>query len=222
MCCDDPQQCDGTQRGIATQPDPPAYQVEASTVWPTYYSCPAHQNSSEWGWPVLILLSVSGVLYVGAGYGYNFKMKDGELSHPHSHHWAVARENGPGMVMDGIFFTRCQLADKLGMSFLGPSEEDRRRFDSEKRSLLSEGDGETSAEGRTKKDKRRKDKSKDKDKRSKSDHKSSKSSKKDRRDSKSKVAVLPDVEAPVREIKDVARVVERVMDIEIAEGSIKE
>ncbi len=201
--------------------------VEATTVWPTYYACPGHQNSAgDWGWPVLILLSVSGVLYVGAGYGYNYKMKDGEVSHPHAQHWAVAKDKGPGLVMDGIFFTRCQLADKLGMSFLEPSEEDRRRFDSDRQSLLSPGDGETSADGRSKKDKRRKDKGKDKDKdkdkRRKSDHKSSKSSKKDRRDSKSKVAVAPDAPSPVREIKDVARVEERVMDIEIAEGTVKE
>lgn len=168
----------------------------------------------------MILLSVSGVLYVGAGYGYNYKMKDGELSHPHAHHWAVAKDNGPALVMDGIFFTRCQLADKLGLSFLGPSDEDRRRFDSDRQVLLSPGDGETSAHGRTQKDKRRKDK--DKDKRRKSDHKSSKSSKKDRRGSKSKVAAVPDAPSPVREIKDVARVEERVMDIEIAEGNIKE
>ena len=218
------QQCDGTARGAATQPEPPAYQTEATTVWPTFYSCPAHQNrAGDWGWPLLILLSVSGVLYVGAGYGYNYKMKGGEVSHPHSHHWQVAKDQGPGLVMDGIFFTRCQLSDKVGfLSFLAPSEEDRRRFDSDKSHLLP-GDGETSAAGRTssKKDKRSKEKD---NKRRKSDHKSSKSSKKDRRESKSKYALVPapDDGQPGREIKDVAPVEERVMDIEIAEGNVKE
>ena len=74
------------------------------------YSCAALEpgaHAGDWGWPLLILLSVSGVLYVGAGYGYNYKMKDGEVSHPHAHHWQVAKDQGPGLVMDGIFFTRC-------------------------------------------------------------------------------------------------------------------
>ena len=76
---------------------------------------------------MLILLSVSGVLYVGAGYGYNYKMKDGEISHPHGHHWQYAKQEGPSLVMDGIFFTRCQLSDKVGfLSFLAPSDDARR------------------------------------------------------------------------------------------------
>lgn len=172
----------------------------------------------------MILLSVSGVLYAGAGYGYNYKMKDGELSHPHAHHWRVAKDQGPGLVMDGIFYTRCQLSQVGFLKFLAPSEEDLRRFDEDRSQLLA-GDGETSAAGRTssKKDKKKdKKKEKDRDKRRKSDHKSSKSSKSDRRESKKKGVVEPPPDSPVREIKDVARVEERVMDIEIAEGTIKE
>ena len=212
------QQCDGTARGFATQPDPPAYQTEATTVWPTFYACPQHQDRiGDWGFPLLILLAVSGVLYVGAGYGYNYQMKGGEVSHPHAEQWRSAKDNGPRLVMDGIFFTRCQLSKVGFLSFLEPSDEARQRFDSEKHHLMA-GDGETSAEGRTSKDKRRKD-SKDKDKRSKS---SKKDSKKDRRDSKGKVAIEPAAPVPAREIKDVARVGERVMDIEIAEGHVKE
>jgi hypothetical protein len=229
VCSRRAQQCDGTKRGVATQPEPPVYATEATTTWATYYSCPAHQGAAgAWGWTFLVLLSVSGVLYVGAGYGYNYKLKEGEVSHPHQHHWQQAKHQGPQLVMDGVFFTRCQLSDKVGfLSFLAPTEEARRQWeaDAEKGQLLASGDGETSTAGRTKKDKRR-SKSEHKEKRSKSDKKESKSSKKDRRESKSKVSKqVPNPASdspPKREIKDVAAVDERILDIEMAEGNIKE
>lgn len=225
-------QCDGQARGVATQPEAPVYAVEATTVWQTFYSCPQHQGgAAAWGFTFLILLSVSAVLYVGGGFGYNYKTKEGQVSHPHQHHWAYARDEGPGLISDGIHYSRYELSSRFGfLGFLRPSADDIKRK-GERDSLLAPGDGETSAVGRTSSKSSKKDKREKSSKSSRSSKKSSKGKKEEVKEAPKKresntVAGITGIETDRqrrdREVREIASVDERVTDIEMAEGTVKE
>lgn len=73
------------------------------------------------GWLIVILMSVAAGLYVGGGIGYVKRQQpDAPLSlemHPHIHHWREV----PGLVSDGIYFSRVTLATNVEfLAFLAP------------------------------------------------------------------------------------------------------
>ena len=229
--------CNEFDKGLVTRPASPGYLLAAVTNWETWYSCPGAQRGElSWGWPFLIIASVSVALYAGGGVGYNYRKNPGELAHPHAAFWINFKTDLASLVSDGVWLSRKAVAENIKpLSFIAPAEikPSGQEFDN----LLSPGDGETSAAGRSSKSsrhdrssssssRRSKDK-KDKDKKkSKSKDKGSSSN----RQAEKELVVAPDGpritaeterERREREIKELASVGERVDDIESREGGKK-
>jgi hypothetical protein len=76
------------------------------------------------GWLIVILMSVAAGVYVGGGIGYVKRQQpDAPVSleiHPHIHHWRQV----PGLVSDGIYFSRVKLATNVEfLAFLAPKDQ---------------------------------------------------------------------------------------------------
>jgi hypothetical protein len=125
--------CDETlASGTVGTPTAPAACVTPTAPvvidWNTHFSCrsarghPFNSAGLSFGWTFIILFSVSGVLYVGGGYGYDYQQKKGDPSaappvHPHTELWKKL----PPLVSEGWFFTRLSLSERFEfLRFLDP------------------------------------------------------------------------------------------------------
>ena len=87
-------------------------------TWETPVAC---TGGSGWGWLTIILTGVAAGVYVGGGIGYA-KRNEPALSlaeaHPHTEQWRQL----PGLVSDGVLFTRSELSSRFDfLSFLAPA-----------------------------------------------------------------------------------------------------
>jgi hypothetical protein len=222
--------CNELDKGLVTLPAAPGYLLAAVTNWETWYSCPAAQAGGlNWGWPFLIVASVSVALYAGGGVGYNYRKNPGELEHPHAAFWFDFKTQLVSLVSDGVWLSRKTVAENIKpLSFIAPSE--IKPSGEEIDNLLAPGDGETSAAGRSSKSSRP-DRSKSRKSRDKKEKKKSKGKDKESKSKAEKQLVTapdgPRITAETererrdREIKELASVGERVDDIESKEGGVK-
>jgi hypothetical protein len=231
--------CKEANKGLVTAPAAPGYLTAAVTTWETYYSCPGAQGGTlSWGWPLLIIASVSVAVYAGGGVGYNYKTNNGEVAHPHADYWKQTKVDFVSLVSDGVWFSRVKVAENIKpLAFVAPADMTQPpSFDSEFDGLLGSGDGETSTSGRTSKsrssgkksskDKKDRKKSKDKDKDKSKDSKKQKQAAEKEKERVTapegpRITAETERERRDREIRELASVGERVDDIESKEGGKK-
>ena len=221
--------CNEFDEGLVTQPAAPGYLLAAVTNWETFHSCPAAQQGSlEWGWPFLIVASVSVALYAGGGVGYNYRKNPGELGHPHADFWINTKTQLVSLVSDGVWFSRKTVAENIKpLSFIAPAE--LKPSGTEFDSMLAPGDGETGTAGRTSKSSKHDRSSSRRNSRDRKEKKKSRSKEKTSKMEKQRVTAPegPRITAETererreREIRELATVGERVDDIESKEGGRK-
>eukprot|EP01043_Picozoa_sp_COSAG02_P073705 COSAG02_NODE_14442_length_1271_cov_65.087884_1_plen_337_part_00 len=107
-----------------TAPEPLGPGSGSNDVVLTWYSGEVCLGGGGNGWLIVILMSVAAGIYVGGGIGYVKRQQpDAPLSleiHPHIHHWREV----PGLVSDGIYFSRVKLATNVEfLAFLAPKDQ---------------------------------------------------------------------------------------------------
>lgn len=106
--------CDEGLQGQVTTPDR-AVGTELPTVeWRTFVVCPANQGFGlSLGAAILIFLSVGGGVYICGGVGYNHSKGHSGVDNlvPQYDLWSQI----PGLMSDGLYFTRVHLSEKVGL-----------------------------------------------------------------------------------------------------------
>ena len=117
--------CDTTLAGRESEPDRAVGTDQATINWRTFYVCAAHQNSGlSVGSLFLILSSVAAVVYVFGGVAYNRNKGHSGVENlvPQYDQWSQV----PGLVAEGIWFTRWTLSQSIGAcSCLAPNPKGR-------------------------------------------------------------------------------------------------
>ena len=109
----------------------------------SYISGPGCYAASSWGWTLIIVLGVAGLLYVGGGIGFGVKIQGaapGIAAHPHADQW---KQTG-GLVVDGVVFTRAHVEAKIkGEAVVLPSAGTGAKEKQASKKDADCGDGET-------------------------------------------------------------------------------
>jgi hypothetical protein len=108
----------------ATAPEPLEPGSGANIVTLTWYTDAVCLASGGNGWLIVILMSVAAGIYVGGGIGYVKRQNpDAAIAldtHPHIELWRQV----PGLVSDGIYFSRVTAASNVGfLGFLAPKDQ---------------------------------------------------------------------------------------------------
>lgn len=108
----------------ALAPEPLPQGSGSNNIVLTWYTDAVCLASGGNGWLIVILMSVAAGIYVGGGIGYVKRQSpDAPIaldSHPHIEYWRQV----PGLVSDGIYFSRVKLSSSAGfLAFLAPTDQ---------------------------------------------------------------------------------------------------